>query len=317
MIDHLAGDRVHMGSVLGGPDAVHKGHGELLVGRAVGNGNVPALVGRLIHHRLAPKPLGVLGNVLALDGCPVPRDLGVLAQRHCQVVDTALNQGLHVGANVLHAEARKVGRPRYAHVGLVLALLRGGCANVRHVVLEGLSVQQSARLVHHRHNHLLRKDVGQLDAVAVLATHELLLVLVVVGGRQQLPEYHLGNPDLVLGVLRDINGLSVILNGKGCGRAGDLNGLDGVLGVLLAQSDGVVVSIHQQLIHQLVEAWVHGNGGGLEVVSIANKHILRASHNAAHVGVGKVEDVLAVRLALVGRESHGEIRFNGPQSFRF
>jgi hypothetical protein len=27
--------------------------------------------------------------------------------------------------------------------------------------------------------------------------------------------------------------------------------------------------------------------------------------------------VLAVRLALVGRESHGEIRFNGPQSFRF
>ena len=232
-----------MGSVLGGPDAVHKGHGELLVRWAVGNGNVPALVGGLVDNRLAAKCLGILGNVLALDGRIVPRDLGVLAQRHGQVVDAALNQLLHVGANILHAEARKVGRPRYAHIRLVLALLGGRRANVRHVVLEGLGVQQPARLVHHRHNHLLRKDVGELDAVAVLAAHKLLLVLVVVGGRQQLAEDHLGNPDLVLGMLCDINGLSVILNGKGRGRAGDLNVLDWILRVLLAQSDGVVVGI--------------------------------------------------------------------------
>ena len=199
----------------------------------------------------------------------------------------------------------------------MFALLGGGRANVCHVVLESLGVQQSPRLVHDRHNHLLRKDVSQLDAVAVLAAHQLLLVLVVVGGRQQFAEDHLWNPDLVLGVLRDINRLSVVLNGKGCGRAGDLNRLDGILGVLLTQADGVVVGVHQQLVHQLVETRVNGNCGCLEVLSIANEHLLGASHNAAHVGVGKVKDVLAVRLALVGRECHGGILFGGPQSFRF
>ena len=96
MVDHLAGDGVHVGSVLGCPDAVHKGHGELFVCRTVGNGNVPPLVGGLVDDGVAAKCLGVLGQVLALDGRAVPADLDVLAQRHGQVVDAALNQRLHL-----------------------------------------------------------------------------------------------------------------------------------------------------------------------------------------------------------------------------
>ena len=200
----------------------------------------------------------------------------------------------------------------------MLALLDNRLLDDCHVVLEDLGVGKSTRLVDNLHRHLLRKDVDQLDAVAVLAAHQLLLVLVVVSGCQQLPKDHLGNPDLVFGVLGDINGLSVVRDAESLRVALDGNGLDGVLRVLLTQADDLVVGVHQELVHQLVEARVDGNSGCLEVVSIAHKHLFGASHNATHVGVGKVEDVLAVRLALVvGRESHGEICGPSHRPFRF
>ena len=58
--DHLVCDRIHMGPTLRGPDAIDKGHAELLVHWAIGYGNVPALIWRLIDHCLASKRLGIL-----------------------------------------------------------------------------------------------------------------------------------------------------------------------------------------------------------------------------------------------------------------
>ena len=129
-------------------------------------------------------------------------------------------------------------------------------------------------------------------------------------------------------MLCDINGLSVVANGE-CGPVADdihLNVLDGILGVLLAQTDGVVMGVHQQLIHELVEAGIEGHLHRLKAAAsprgvgnaITDKHLLLTGHDAANVRVGKVQDVLAVRLALVvSRESHGEIRVGSQQSFRF
>ena len=103
----------------------------------------------------------------------------------------------------------------------------------------------------------------------------------------------------MLGVLGDIDGLSVILDGEGCGCAGHLNCLDWIRGGLGAQTDRVIVGIHQQFVHELVEARIEGHLCILEVIAVTNKDLLGSSDDAADIGIGKVEDVLAVRLALV------------------
>jgi len=63
----------------------------------------------------------------------------------------------------------------------------------------------------------------------------------------------------------------------------------------------MIVSVDQELVDQLVETgvdcdrlWLEGTG------HIVKEDLLIRSLNATHVGVRKGEDVLAVRLALVG-----------------
>ena len=105
-------------------------------------------------------------------------------------------------------------------------------------------------------------------------------------------------------VFRDIDRFAVVHDVESLCVAVDCDVLDGVLAVLLTQADHLVVSVHQQFIDQLVESRIDGNRCGLEVVSIANKHLFSCCFDAADVGVGKAEDVLAVRLALVVIEIH-------------
>ena len=210
MIDHLVGDTVHMRTALGRPDAIDKRHAELLVHRAIRHRNVPALIRRLVDHRVTAERLRVLRQVLALDRRSVPGHLDILAKRHRQIPDTALDQADHVCRDLRHTKPRKVREPADRDKRLVLARLHHRLLNLRHVLLEHLRVGKAACLVHNLHCHLPRKDVHQLHAVAVLTAHQLLLVLVVVRAGQQLTKDHLGDPGLVLRVLRHIDRLAIV-----------------------------------------------------------------------------------------------------------
>ena len=146
MVDHLAGHRVHMRAVLGGPDPVDKGHGELLVGRAVSHNNGPAVVRRLGHHRctVGEERLGILQQTATLDQLVVVRYLHILAQRHGQIPHTTLNQPTHAVGDLRHAEPRKVRLPpdgHTQHIGLLLWRRNLGLANLGHVVSERLLIQ--------------------------------------------------------------------------------------------------------------------------------------------------------------------------------
>ena len=190
----------------------------------------------------------------------------------------------------------------------MLARLHHRSSNLRHVVLEGLSVDQATRLIHDCHDHLLCKDVHQLYAIAILATHQLLLTLVVICGREQFPEDHLGNPRLVLRVLCHINRLTVVLDTECLGRTRDLNGLNQVCRLATAKTHNLIVSVHQELVNQFVETRIHGDGCCLEALasprgvvrSRPEEHLLGGGRHTTNVRVGKVQDVLAVRLALIG-----------------
>lgn len=91
MIHHLVRHGIHMRPVLGCPHAIHKGHGEELIGRRVSNRNLPSLIRRVRHNRVAPERLGILGQVLALDLGVVPVHLDILAQGHGQIPHAALD----------------------------------------------------------------------------------------------------------------------------------------------------------------------------------------------------------------------------------
>jgi len=206
---------------------------------------MPALIRRLVDHRLAPERLCILRQVLALHSRAIPAHLHLLAQGHRQIPDTSLNQALHPSVDVLHSEPRKVGRPVHADIGLLLAWLHDRSSDLRHIRLEGLGVDQVARLIHNRHDHLLGKDVHQLDTIAVLTAHQLLLILVVVRRRQQLAKDHLRNPRLVLRVLSHINRLAVVLDAERVRCARDLDRLHRVRRLATAQSHDLVVGIDQ------------------------------------------------------------------------
>ena len=108
----------------------------------------------------------------------------------------------------------------------------------------------------------------------------------------------------MFGVFRNVDRFAVILDREAVGVADDIDLLDGIFRVLAAQTDGVVMGIHEEFIDELVESGVDCNGLGLELVFSMEEHIFSCCLDAADVGVGKGEDVLAVRLTLVGIEIH-------------
>ena len=106
----------------------------------------------------------------------------------------------------------------------------------------------------------------------------------------------------MLGVFRNVDRFTVILDREAVGVAEDIDLLDGVLRLLLTQTDGVIVGVHQQLIDELVESGVDIDGFRLELFLGMEEHFLLRGLDATDVGVGKGEDVFAVRLLLVGGE---------------
>ena len=86
-----------MRPVLRRPNAIDKGHCKLLVRWTVGNDNLPPIVWRLGHNwrTVRQKRLGIVEKRPALDEFSVPRDLYILAQGHCQIHNTSLNEFLH------------------------------------------------------------------------------------------------------------------------------------------------------------------------------------------------------------------------------
>ena len=289
-----------MSSALGRPDAVHKGHTELLVRRTVGDRNVPALVRSLVDYRIAPKRLRILGQVLTLDGRLVEGNLHLLPQRHGQIVDATLDELTHSLVDLRHAEASKVGSPVYTDVGLLLARLDDRLSNLSHVLLERLSIDQASGLIHDRHNHLFGKDIDQLDAVAILSADQLLLLRVVVRRGQELTEDHLGDPRLVLRVFGDVDRLSIVRDGEGVRIARDVDALDRGGRILLPQPHDLVVGVDDQLIDELVETRVDGNLAECEPILSMQVDLILCSLDTADVGVWKAENVLAVGLLHVG-----------------
>jgi hypothetical protein len=78
--------------------------------------------------------------------------------------------------------------------------------------------------------------------------------------------------------------------------------LDRRLRLLLAKANDVVMCVDEKLINQLVESGVDGQSCSLEGLSVSNEDLFGCGFNAADIGVGKREDVFAVRLLLVGGE---------------
>ena len=108
----------------------------------------------------------------------------------------------------------------------------------------------------------------------------------------------------MLRVLGHVDRLAIILHLEDALGVGDANVLDWVGRALGAEPDHVVVRIHQQLIHQLVEPWIDCDGLGLEItLCIVKPDLVGCGLNAPDVGVGKVQDMLPVRVLtiLVGK----------------
>jgi hypothetical protein len=122
---------------------------------------------------------------------------------------------------------------------------------------------------------------------------------VVVGGGQELAEDHLGNPDLVLGMLYDIDRFSIVLNVEVMGVAVDGDLANRVLGSAGLEANHMIVGIHNQLVNELVAARIEGDCVLGEVLAVTKEDFLLGVLDAADVGVGKRENVFAVGLALI------------------
>ncbi len=300
MPGNLVDDAVHVLAALR-PDAVHKGHREELIRRRGRDGNIPVLLRRIHDDR------GLLGKVhrsLGLEVTrrnerPVPLHLDLLADRHGEVLDATLNKLENGFRHLRPLEASQVRSPCDFDVGLVLAGGHLGLLHDAHVVAEGLDVLALTRAVHDRDRHLLREDIDELDTVAVLTADELLLRLVVVRRGQELTEDHLRDVNLVLRVLFDINGLTIVADGEDTVLPVDLDELDGVLRLALAKADDLVVSVDEKFIDELVEAGADRTFVRHELLALDDLDLLRMRLNAANVGIGEFENMFTVRELLV------------------
>ena len=101
-------------------------------------------------------------------------------------------------------------------------------------------------------------------------------------------------------MLNDINRFAIVFNvevGRVCGNG---NLLDRVCRVSCAESHNLVMCVDQEFVNQFVEAWIEGDGLLSECVSISQEDCVFGVCDASDVGIGKGENVLAVRLLLVG-----------------
>jgi len=68
----------------------------------------------------------------------------------------------------------------------------------------------------------------------------------------------------------------------------------------LTQTNHMVVCVHEELVHELVESGIDVGLGRNKCVALVQKYILLCGLHRTNVGIGKAEDVLTVCLLLVG-----------------
>ena len=300
MRGNLVDDAVHVLATLG-PDAVHKGHREELVGGRGRDSDVPMLL-RSVHDDRCL--LGEIHRGLGLEITrrnerSVPLDLDFLADGHREILDATLNEHENGFRHLRPLEASQIGSPCNLDLGLVLTGGDLGLLHDAHVVSEGLDVLALTRAVHDRDRHLLREDIDELDALAVLTTDELLLRLVVICGGQKFTEDHLRDLDLVLRMLFDINGFAIVADGQDAVLPIDLDELDGVLRLALAKADDLIVSVDEKFIHQLVEAGTDRAFVRHELLALDDLDLLRMRLNASNVRIGEFKNMFTMRELLV------------------
>ena len=101
-------------------------------------------------------------------------------------------------------------------------------------------------------------------------------------------------------MLNDINRFAIVLNvevGRVCGNG---NLLDRVCRGSCAKSHNLVVGVDQEFVNELVEARIESDGLLSECVSVSQEDCVFGVCDAADVGIGKRENVLAMSLLLIG-----------------
>mmetsp|Transcript_15656 Transcript_15656/g.33943 ORF Transcript_15656/g.33943 Transcript_15656/m.33943 type:complete len:212 (-) Transcript_15656:444-1079(-) len=202
----------------------------------------PALLGPQVHVHVLLE---------ALNGQPltIQVHLAALAQDTGQIVHSLAHQGHSVLLQALHAKLGEVGvEGDGCPVVSGLACRDLGLILGRHVVAEHLAVALLTRAITGLNDELGGEDVGQLCTIAVAATCDLLLIVIIVGAGEKMTKDELRHIDTLLFV--DLNGhtIPIVPHLDLIALRTNLN-LDGVHARV---PDFVVSSIHQDLIENLV-----------------------------------------------------------------
>mmetsp|Transcript_73210 Transcript_73210/g.211973 ORF Transcript_73210/g.211973 Transcript_73210/m.211973 type:complete len:436 (-) Transcript_73210:19-1326(-) len=215
------------------------------------------------------------------------------------IVSSASHQGRDVLLQHGHGESVKVG-PKGDHreVLHVLALRPDGRrVPFLHVLFPDLLVVLAGVGVCCLDDELRRIDVRQLRAVAVSATGDLLLAVVVVVARQQVPEHELRNETLVLFVLLNRQALAIVPDGDAPVLGVHLD----TDSVLRRAAHQVVCGVDQNLVEDFVqrrhilELPLHHPALGV----IEHPLVHGLALHRADVGVWPQKDVFLLRLLLV------------------
>ncbi len=297
---------------------VHKAH-MLLLGHRVliveestreNRGNLPTLAAlligqaRIVLYEEANELLkGVGGNYRT-----IPRYLHITTS-HCGNLNGASMKNLH---HVVHGEtdeAAEIGNIGDSDESLGLVLRDGGLAAVEHVILPCLAILEAVSRRTSLYSELVAEDVGELGTITVLATDNLLLLLVVIAAREKMAEDHLRNVNLLNRVLDNRNTVAVVLHRDTplpCSLS-RIRGRNADVDMLNRRSQGSAANegiprIHHNLIKQLVEARIELENllHHLTLLYIIDPAALIMGLYRTNIGIRKLQDVLAVRVLLIG-----------------
>ena len=264
--------------------------------------------GGLVLHKEMRKLLeGVCWDNLSL-----PRDLDILATE-CGKFNRPRLENIH---HILHRQADKA-----CQVGLEgdadkplrgLVLCNGRLRTRRHVVQPCLLILETSLRVTRLYDELVTEDIRELGSIAVLASDNLLLILIVIAAGEKVAKDKLRSVDLILRVLLDGNTVTVVLYDNlevaVDFRRGDFNMLYGSFILLGLRTDKCVTSIDYNLIKELVETRIesHLPVDHLSLLCVIDPSEFRMSFHRTNVGIWELKDVIPMgqTLILIGGGCH-------------
>ena len=299
---HLIGDLIDVRAALHGANAVDEGHLLEVARVRDGHANLPAVVNLLVNLGGVLPALQVKVDVIAealhLEPLAVEEHLGVLADVTGGVINALAHQSHGVVLELGHVKLGEVGLEGDAGPvvgGLALGHYR--FALLTHVVLEHLAVPPLAAAVAGLDDKLGGEDVGQLGAVSIPAAGNLLLVVVVVGRREQVTKDELGDVDSLLLVHLDRDAVAVVVHADAPGFLVDVDAEGHHRGI----AHLIVGGVDEDLVEDLVETGDEGHLALDQFVGVLAVHpgLLLSLLARADVGIGAEEDVLELGLLLV------------------